>query len=69
MYNRCTQYTLIRDRPTNQAQLELNRTYCMNAMGLLGLSPLRSDDTQGSQAGRLDCVSGGQRQLKGGHQT
>jgi hypothetical protein len=37
--------------------------------GLPGLSPLRSDGFQGSQAGRLDCMSGGQRWNKGGHQS
>jgi hypothetical protein len=37
--------------------------------GLPGLSPIRSDGSQDSQAGRLDHVSGGQRQFKGGHQA
>jgi hypothetical protein len=37
--------------------------------GLLGLSQLRSDGSRDSQAGRLDLVSGGQRQLKGGRQA
>ncbi len=36
--------------------------------GLPRSSPLRSDGTLDSQTGRMDCVSGGQRHLKGGHQ-
>jgi hypothetical protein len=31
--------------------------------------PLRSDGSQGSQAGRLDCVSVSQRLIRGGHQA
>ncbi len=37
--------------------------------GLLGLSPLRADGSQGSQPGRLDHVSNGHRQLKVGIQA
>jgi hypothetical protein len=32
--------------------------------GLSGSGPLTSDGSRGSQAGRLDCVSSGQKDLK-----
>ncbi len=41
------QYTIIRDRPTNEAQGELKRTSCMKSKGRLpGSNPLRSDGSQ-----------------------
>jgi hypothetical protein len=35
-----------------------------NSKGLSGSSPLKSDSSHDGQAGRLDCVSGGQKTLK-----
>jgi hypothetical protein len=56
------QYTIIRDCPTEDKLHE-------GQGGLLGLSPFRSDGSQGSLAKRLDRMSNGQRQLKGAHQA
>jgi hypothetical protein len=64
------QYTIIRNYPTNEAQGELKVTNCTKFMGRLpGLSPLRSNVFLNSQAGRLERVSSGRRQLEGSHQT
>jgi hypothetical protein len=41
----------------------------MKTKGATRLSPLRSDGSQDSQAGMLDCVSSDQRQLKVGIQV
>ncbi len=37
--------------------------------GLPGSSPLRSDDSDGSQAGRRDRIKGGAKTLKGGSEN
>jgi hypothetical protein len=64
------QYTIIRDCPTNEAHGELTEDKLHEGQGgLLGLSPFRSDGSQGSLAKRLDRMSNGQRQLKGAHQA
>jgi hypothetical protein len=68
-YTNNAQYTIIKEHPTNEAQGELKGTNCMKAKGLPGLSLLRSDGSQGSQVGRLNWVSRGHWQLKGGHQA
>jgi hypothetical protein len=67
-YNRCTQCILVMDRPADEVQGELKGTNKLHeGLGeLQGLSPFRSDGSQGSQAGRLDLMSSGHKQLKGG---
>jgi hypothetical protein len=63
------QFKMSSDCSTNEAQRELEVKSARRPMGLSGLSPLRSDCSHDSQVGRgggrLDCISSGQRQLKG----
>jgi hypothetical protein len=53
--------TLSSDRPINETQ---GGNLHEGQGGLSGLSPFRSDGSQDSQVGRLDCVSSGQGQSK-----
>jgi hypothetical protein len=61
------QYTKSVDHPTNESQGRNSREKLHESLeDPFGLSSLRSDGSRNSQAGRLDRVSSGQSQLKGG---
>jgi hypothetical protein len=60
-------FKISRGHPTNKLRGNLRGKLHEGQGRLSGWSPLRSDGSPDSQAGKLDRVSGGQRELKGGH--
>jgi hypothetical protein len=54
------------DCPNNESQGEIKGELYESQGRLPGPSPLRSDGSLDSPGGRLECMSGGLRELKGG---
>jgi hypothetical protein len=62
-------YKISRDHPTSEAQGELKGELHESQGGTIRIESTLIRWFSDSQAGRPDCLSGGQRQLKRGHQA